>query len=616
MSLPPILALALTTAVGCWWFSPWIASQLARVKSRLIAKFVAGKLHTLFTRQGGNMELGEFKHANGSTSTYFKNAPKSLAEWYTLGKRHSDRDHIVYYGKQQGEATRESFAHVLSRAESLSRSLRGERFGVKKGDRVAILMSNVPEYAVGFMAVTRIQAIAVTLNAFWESHEIEFGLQDSGSTVLLVDERRFNRLTPSQLRALKIKVLVVDPSPATKQLIAEQPDWLFDLADYCNAHSPPTYEYEDIAPETDAYIMYTSGTTSPKPKGVVHTHLSAVHTTMCFQLFLELMRELRGENDVKRADLMTGPLFHAATLNPVFLLSFHDGHKLVMIPKWDTARAMEICIQEQITFFGAMPTLLQDMLKSPVFQSNLGKFAFTNIGTGGASVPSELIRRVNAVLPNVTQGSGWGLTETNAVGTIIGGPDYLRLPSSCGKPHPICKLKLVDPDTLQESTTGEGELLVQSITNMRGYWNNDKDTAEVLLPGNWVRSGDYARMDADGFVFIVDRLKEIVIRGGENISTAEVESVIYSMSTEGIAEVVCFGLPHDRLGEQLCAAIVPMQGHEIDPSKVKLYCTEQLAKFKVPSLVVVRSWDQPLPRSATNKVLKRLLREEYKSLQV
>ena len=605
-------------ALAYYW--PTLKKKLVRAKNRAIGNYVAKTVNKLFMQDGGIMQLGEFtRSSDGAQVKYFKNAVKTLGEWYARAKRYADLEYLVYKGQNGAPDIRWTFADTMSRAEELREVGLKQTFGIKKGDRVAILMSNIPEFCLAFMAITQMGAIAVTLNAFWEGEEIEYGLTDSGSSLLICDEKRLLRLAPDgrleRLMRSGLRICVVRPSAELKAKIPG----IIDFEDVSNKlRKPATFEFDPtVDPESDAYIMYTSGTTSPRPKGVVQTHISTIQTCMCFQLYAELLKTLRGEQKKRRTDLVTSPLFHAASLCATFLFSFYDGHKLVMIPRWEIDFALRTCLEEKVTFFGAMPTMLSDMLASKYFADHCKEFSFTNIGTGGAATPSKLIHRTAAALPKITQGSGWGLTESNAIGTIIGGPDYLEFPNSCGKAHPIVDLKLIDPDTMEEITgvNQPGELCIRSVTNMRGYWNNEADTKKILLPGNWIRSGDLGRIDEEGFVFIIDRVKDIVIRGGENISTSEVEEVIYSFSaanTKGddqglIFEACTFGLPHERLGEQLAAAIVPLPGKSIDVDALRAYCEHRLAKYKVPSVFFIR--EQPLPRGGTGKILKRKLKE-------
>lgn len=553
-----------------------------------------------------------------TTCKYFKNAPKTLGAWYRMSQKFKNDEFLVFTGKPNVPSTRWTFAQVHLKAEALADMLKAR--GIRKGDRVSILMSNVPEYAVAFMGITKIGAIAVTLNAFWQGEELEFGLKNSGTCLLLVDERRLLRLIPEGRLEWFLRnglsICVVQPSD---ELVKQFPHGILNVfEDWCKTdRTEPRFDVGDldVGPEDDCYIMYTSGTTTGVAKGVVHTHRSSVQAVMAYAVFVEVLKVLSGPAKMQRADLVVSPMFHSAALIPSFLLAFYGGHKIVMIPKWDVETALKTCIDEKITFLGLMPTMLSDVLAAPYFQQNREKFTFTNIGTGGAATPCDLIRRAAKALPTLTQGSGWGMTETNSIGTINGGPEYIEFPQSCGKPHPIAEVKLIDPETNREILENDkaGEMYIKTVCNMRGYWQNEIETKATLLPGNWIRTGDLGKRDADGFYFVVDRIKDIVTRGGEKISCAEIENCVHSLPPgERIFEVSAFGLPHPRLGEQLAVAVVLRPGDNVQSQEIIDYCSKHLAYFKVPSMVFIRK--QPLPRGATGKIIKRLLREEYKNV--
>jgi len=603
------------TATAPWRLLVWslaaVRRRLVRTRNRAIASYVAGTVRRL-TAPGGEMEIGAVT-VRGSTYRAYVNAPRTLTDWYASGRAHGALEFVVYTG---APSQRWTFDEFFRKCDAVSANL-ARQLGVRRGDRVAVLMANIPEFCVAFTAVTQLGAVCVTLNAFWEAKEIEFGLRDSQACVFIGDDKRVARLVPNArldrvARELELKVVVVRPSP---ELLAARAGLVaFESLLQAPAPGEGFRPASDLDADSDACIMYTSGTTSGQPKGVVLTHRSFCQSLMCFQLFASVLNMLRGENKLRRCDLVTSPLFHAASLTATFLLAFKAGHKLVMMPRWDADIALQVCLDERVTFLGAMPTMLADVLKSPVFVANKAKFAFTNIGTGGAATPSELIRRVADVLPGVGQGSGWGLSESNSIGTVAGGPDYLENPRSCGKPHAIVELKLVDPETgadLPAAPSTVGELCIKSVTSMRCYWNQPEKTAAAFLPGGWIRSGDIGRVDEDGFVYIVDRAKDIIIRGGENISSNEVEDCVFELPGARVFEAAAFGLPDERLGEMLCVAVVGVDGAAITEDEVKRHCAEGLAKFKVPAHVFVRPLSRPLPRSGTGKILKRVLRDEY-----
>lgn len=536
----------------------------------------------------------------------------------------SDKD------KDKDAPQRITFTQFFAQCDRL-RTYLAQELGVKRGDHVAVLMSNVPEFCVAVVAIVQLGGVACCLNAFWESKELDFGVRDCGASVLIADDKRASRLLmggrlDALLRESVLrKLIVVRPSGelALKKEVVPYETVVpapLTLADNKEKNIAVVPVALDLSPDSDCVMIYTSGTTSGRPKGVVLTHRSFTQTMMCYELFSTLLRKLRGgKPSDRRVDLVTSPLFHSASLSAVFFLSFKPGHKLVLMPRWEADAALNVCLAEGVTFLGCMPTMLSDVLKSPVFSANRTKFKFTNIGTGGAATPGDLIRRTAQILPHISQGSGWGMSECNSIGTVIGGPEYLEFPNSCGKPHAIVELKLINPETLEDvppGTNAVGELCIKSVTNMRELWRLPEDTKKAFLPGGWLRSGDLARIDpVDGFVFIVDRVKNIVIRGGENISVVEVEDVVYQLPGQRVAEAAAFGLPDERLGERLCVAVVPVPLPDVPPiteQEVVEHCAASLAKFKVPSQVFVRKASQPLPRNATGKILHRALKEEYK----
>jgi len=335
---------------------------------------------------------------------YYKNAPKTLNGWFEYGLKHKDKEFIVYTGKPGEPAQRLTYAETFALADQCRGML--SQLGVKQGDRISICMSNIPEFAVAFIAVAQLGAIATTLNAFWEGEELEFGLTNSMSSILLADDKRVARLLSpvNRLQGLManggIKVVIVRPSEEVKKVPGIH-DWSALMAS-----APKVGINNSVTGDMDACIMYTSGTTSGRPKGVVLTQQNFVQSMVCYQLFLDLMKNFRTkeQNAMQRVDLVTSPLFHASALVATFLLSFKDGHKLVMVPRWDAEQAIKIFSEEKVTFFGAMPTMLSDLLASPEFEKNKGKFVVTNIGTGGAAVPSDLIRAAAKALPQINQG--------------------------------------------------------------------------------------------------------------------------------------------------------------------------------------------------------------------
>jgi long-chain acyl-CoA synthetase len=361
-----------------------------------------------------------------------------------------------------------------------------------------------------------------------------------------------------------------------------------------------------IAPDEDALILYTSGTTG-RPKGAVSTHraiLSALLAFGCRATVNSAMRPLREPHPYPPSFILTVPLFHVTGLVPVLLSCFAGGFKLVMMYKWSPERALELIERERVTQFVGVPTMAWDLLESPDF-ARRDTSSLQNVGGGGAPAPPELVHRIERSFARGRPTIGYGLTETNAYGPQNAGDDYLRKPRSAGRVVPIMEIRIVD-ERGREVPTGEvGEICFRGANLFRGYWGKPEATAEAFLDG-WMRTGDLGRVDEEGFVTIEDRKKDMVLRGGENVYCAEVEAALYEHP--GVHEAAVFGVPHQRLGEEVAAAVVAKSGVELDENELRAHVAARIAAFKVPSVWQIRQ--AKLPRTATGKILKRDLRDE------
>ena len=515
----PVLKAAASggAAVGVYL---WVVRPLLQqLKLRFIRYIMNKTIVKLTSTRGGPCEVRSGK-VFGIEYPLFVNAPPTLYHLYKGSLPFADNEFIVHGNR------RYTYREALDTAAALAVALR-KSFNVKKGDRVAILMSNIPEFCLAYVAVTSLGAIAVTLNAFWEAEMIVYGVKDSGATVLLADGKRFKRL------------LAIDPSASSgrsflssiadvEAILVRQDEaaladldvhWFEDVVRKERSNRAASFydaglledeaQREEVGPDDDAMIIYTSGTTSGKPKGVVMTHRAMVQTVYCYVLLANVLKELRGPAKRTRCDLLTSPLFHSATICPNFLFAFTQGTKLVMMHKWNAKEAVELFVEEKITYCGMMPTMLCDLMNSEIFQLKKKEFCLENFGTGGAACPSNLLQRAATVIPKASHGTGWGLTESNSVGTAIGGPEYLAYPLSCGRPHTLVQIKVVDPTTLEDITaTGKaGELWLKTPTTMREYWNKPQETKEILDADGWLRTGDIGKVDSNGLYYIVDRMK-------------------------------------------------------------------------------------------------------------
>jgi long-chain acyl-CoA synthetase len=362
-----------------------------------------------------------------------------------------------------------------------------------------------------------------------------------------------------------------------------------------------------VQPDSDATILYTSGTTG-HPKGAVSTHRAVLSALLAFACRAAINSEI-GEGPPKSHAWPTSfvlivPLFHVTGCVPVMLSCFASGCKLVMMYKWDPARALELIERERVTHFVGVPTQSWDLLECPDF-ARRDTTSLVSVGGGGAPAPPELVRRVDrsfrAARPNI----GYGMTETNAYGPGNTGDDYLRKPTSCGRVVPTVELRVTDAEGRVLGTDEVGEIWFRGPNLIRGYWGKPEATAETIVDG-WLRSGDIGRIDAEGFVYVQDRAKDMVLRAGENIYCAEVEAAIYEHPS--VYEAAVFGLPHERLGEEVAAAIVLKAGASLEPETLRAFLSKHLAPFKIPTRIELRA--AALPRNPAGKILKRALRDE------
>lgn len=528
----------------------------------------------------------------------FRNAPPTLRDFVQGARAKGDAEYLVY------ENERYTYAQVLERVDALAAAL-VRHHGVGTGDRVAIAMRNYPEWIVAYFAATAIGAVAVGLNAWWTTEELDYGLRDCGARVLLADPERLERAAPllADLAPRGLRVVAVR-ADAAAALPAGVERWEDVLAAHAGAALP------DVAvdPDADAMILYTSGTTA-HPKGVVSTHraiMQSLFAFACRAIATSIARPPKTPHPFPTCYILIVPLFHVTGLVPVMLGATLGGNKLVMMYKWSPERALELIERERVTTFVGVPTQSHDLLESPGFATT-DTSSLQSVGGGGAAAPPELVRRIEKSFARGRPNIGYGMTETNAFGPGNTGDDYVRKPASTGRVVPICEIQVTDPATGIPVATGEvGEVRFRGPHLFRGYWNKPQETAEVLAADGWLRTGDLGYLDDEGFLFLVDRAKDIVIRAGENISCTEVENVVYAHPD--VYECACFGLPHERLGEELAVAVYPRPGHALDPDALRRHVAAHLAAFKVPSQVFV--FAEPLPRNASGKLLRRALREQ------
>ena len=546
--------------------------------------------NTAVTGPGQIFELidGEVR---GVKMKVFKNAPAHLGQVFAGSRGHGDKTFLVY----ENEII--TFAQAADRIDALA-SLLVNTYGVKKGDRVAVAMRNFPEWVMSFAAIISVGAINVSMNSWWTEDEMDFALEDSGATVLICDQPRFDIGAASCVKK-NIKVLVVR---AEKPLPAGVDKWE-DVLPLGDAHPGA-----DISPDDDATILYTSGTTG-RPKGAVSTHRAIISSIMAFsarntifQMSGTKLKEVDGP-EIPTSFILIVPLFHVTGCVPVMLSCFVAGLKLAIMYKWDPEKALEMIEREQITNFVGVPTQSWDLVNSPDF-AKYDTSSLRAVGGGGAPSPSSLVGKVNDKVKNGNPQLGYGMTETNAFGPAITGSDYLSHPTSTGRASWPMMVEVRDENLKPVPTGQSGEIWFFGPMLIRGYWNRPDATAETIVDG-WLRSGDLGRLDADGFVYVEDRVKDMILRAGENVYGAEVENAIYEHPA--VHEAAVFGVPHERLGEEVGVAILVNDGMTLTPAELWAFLDEKIAKFKIPTQVVIMT--EPLPRNAAGKFLKRELQQ-------
>ena len=540
----------------------------------------------------------------------FVAAPPTLRELWQMTAAHADKTYIVY------EDERLTYGEVHARVRSLAHYLQSS-CSVGSGDRVAIAMRNYPEWVIAYWATVSIGAAVVGMNAWWTSTEMEFGLTDSRPKVLIADDERLERALPvlDGLRAVAPFHLIAVRSDHALPIDATSWDDVVVPGD-----APPDLPTAEIDPDDDACIFYTSGTTG-FPKGAQLTHRGSIHNifNIAYMTTAIAMAEAKavaagvipGPTDAKAAPdqivlMAPTPLFHVTACNCIMHPATLVGGRVVLTRKWDPGRALELIERERVTTFSGVPTMSRELLAHPDWATR-DTSSLSGMTGGGAAVQPDLVGKIDKALENGAPGTGYGLTETHGIVTANSSRLYLAKPDSCGPIVPTLDAKLVDEEgnDLPADPAVVGQLCVRGAIVIKGYLNRPEATADAIREG-WFNTGDIARIDDDGFVFIVDRAKDMVLRGGENVYCSEVEAVIYQL--EAVVEAAVFGIPDERLGEDVAAAIVLRKGSTLTEDDLREFLAQRIARYKIPSKVWFLA-DQ-LPRNANGKFVKRELRAQ------
>lgn len=549
------------------------------------------------TAPGGQLALGRAQ-VRGVEYPVFVNAPPALRDYAALFlAANADKEFLVYEGE------RYTFADVQRQATKMAAMLQA-RHGIAKGDRVAIAMRNYPEWITAFLGATMLGAVLVPLNAWWTADALRYGLQHSGARLVFADAERLQLIGDLDGQAL-VKVAVrtdaelaaangADPLAAALAASPDVPDFL-----------PPVHA------DDDCMLMYTSGSTGT-PKGAISTQQAVVAATLNYLalgLALLGMAEKSGKAlPAQQVMLLHVPLFHITGLLTLFLVSIASGRKMVIMYRWDAGEALKLIEREKCTYFVGVPTMSLELMQHPD-RDKYDLSSLTDIAGGGSPRPPEHVKRLEKAFPGRGLTLGYGLTETNGVGVGNFGESYLARPDSTGRfTGPLSEIGIFHDDMTPVAAGAVGEVCVRSVANARGYWRNPRATAEAFTADGWFRTGDLGRRDADGYVYIVDRKKDIIIRGGENISAVEVEDAIYADAA--VAEAAVFGLPDERLGELVGAVVYGKGGQPLDAAALGKFLDQRLERFKLPAKIWVVT--EPLPKLGSGKIDKVSLRQLYR----
>ncbi len=549
-------------------------------------------LNQKMTAPGQPFEM-ETVTIRGIPTRVWKHAPASLRQILENTLQFAARDYLVYEDERLTYA--EHYRQVCCLAHRLV-----DEFGIQPGDRVALVMRNYPEWPVVFWAVVSIGAVVVPLNAWWTATELSYALADCGARALFADGERAAALDSIADQLPKLKHRVVARHDA------ELPGWHNWSAVLTGAQSEASLPPVTIEPDADATIFYTSGTTG-KPKGALSTHRN-ICVNQISGLFLRARTELRyGRTPEPPAEqmgqLISVPLFHVTGCLAMLCASTLNGYKIVFMRKWDADQAIEIIAREKLNSFGGVPSMPLQVLESPLLKTH-DLSSVRAVQFGGGPPPPELAARVKQAFPNAAPSNGCGLTETSGVATANVAEDYLAKPLSAGLPPPVTDIKIVAADGSEQPPGEVGEIWIKGPQVIKGYWNNPEANAETFSDG-WLHSGDLGYLDAEGFLFVVDRAKDMLIRGGENIYCIEVENALYEHPAVLDAAVV--GLPDPVLGERVAATVQVRGANGVSEKVLQNFVAERLAAYKVPARIDLQR--EPLPRNANGKVVKTAIRE-------
>ena len=537
----------------------------------------------MVTGPGGRLVLGQDEQGRAIVTNFPPTLPSLFRTFCALN---GEAEAIV-----AGDE-RLTFPDLDRWSEQMARSLAGR--GIKKGDRVGIAMRNCPSWVVSYMAIVKAGGIVTLLNGWWQPHELEHALDLVAPALIIADAPRAKRIENVCKTCALVALTVEEPlESALAPLLGEEAD------------------LPEVSPDDDATILFTSGSTG-ESKGAVSTHRAVTTGVYAYATGLMVLLGLltdEGRAPTSKRTLINVPLFHVTGEVPVMLNSFVINRCMVMMPKWDAGEALRLIDKEKITYFVGVPTMSLELMNHPD-RAKYDLSSLTDIAAGGAPRPVSHVERLSEEFPKAQPALGYGLTETNAVGCSNFWSSYAAKPDSTGRAQaPFVELAILGANDAHLPSGESGEIAIKSAANIRGYWGNERATAELFTADGFVRTGDIGYIDEDGYLFIVDRKKDIIIRGGENIACAEVEAEIYSHGDVG--EVCVIGVADERLGEVPIAIVHPKDGATLSQDELRAYLEPRLSAFKIPARFIFAS--EPLPKLGTGKIDRVAIRAQYRS---
>lgn len=545
------------------------------------------------TSKDARFEVKEIE-VRGSNMRVYANAPPSLREVWLASAAHADNDYLIFGDE------RWTYAQAHRDVASIANWLASQ--GLEQGDRVAIAMRNYPEWLLCYWACVSQGYPVVGMNAWWVEDEMAYALKDSTPAILICDAERLARFTNirdqfSDLQVVGVRLAQADTTLTPFQTLVSTGG---DLPE------------ANVDPDEDACIFYTSGTTG-KPKGAQLTHRGCAHNLMNLAFAGTVVAQTTAARTgiappdpagvPPSCSLVTTPLFHVTANNCLAHGATLGGGKLVHMYKWDALEALKLIEKEKVTGLTGVPLMSRELISHPDF----GKYdtsSLTSVGGGGAQLQPDLVGKIDNAVKNARPGTGYGMTETCGIITSISGDFFIDKPESCGPAMPTFEVRTIDSEGRDTPKGIAGEMLVRGAPVIKGYLNQIDTTAESITDG-WLHTGDVAYLDEHDFIFIVDRVKDLVLRGGENIYCSEVETVLFEM--EQIAECSVFGVSDDRLGEEVGVSIYVKTDTSLSAAEIRQYCSGRLAKHKIPRYIWLSA--APLPRNANDKFLKRELKD-------